>query len=1058
MAIFQNVLKEAFESSGNYESALNKAFSLFDKPTMVSMVGKEYVALSKPRLYKNSINTDVEDFTHSEMAFSLLDPYQINSTSIGGGYADWVSTTAPKDLNSQFKDMYDYLMNIDEINISRRLSDDDMDYLQEKIAKAKKEKRISTSSYSGEGYDKAINFLNNRQVTASNIINNTSVNTSTTKNASTPMDNLKKILSKTNPERRMWINRNFVFGENYTNNKDFSREVMEFYANTENTGKLFEKIAKFSDLEYTPEDFAIYENMFDAYKRATGQTTEEVQQQIVNQFRDWKVSPKESQKHFRLIKESAEEVGWQGSYDHLNYDSKLWTTNIDQAEQVENTIPRTNTDLPTKSAPFRNATKSYRPDIIMKGNNIEFDSIYNHTTVKKVTTNTTNTTNIANTAASSVPPDQPAGPKQGDAFWDKKNKNKNNTSTSTNSTDTSTKETVETTTQDPRYVNNTRIDLDPETSVSTMDISDPLNIHQKIVDGNGNTRDITWRRKGRWSDQKELVSDISWNENGVFDNIAQTYTGKDVSPIEWKYAADWSDDYIIGRAGDDEQLLNSMMNARERKIEARRKYEEKHNRQQQSSNTADNIAQQQVDGPKAFDPNDPTTWTDQDIVNMANGDPDVYEELLNQRNGATGGSTPNVETANETVNPPNTEPDMSNPLNWTDEYMDELSEGDPTYYEQLNRQRDAAIKAEKYKDIDPSTPSSWTDDYIKDTALNEDEFNWMNEKMRQAKNLDIVDNINQQRHTPQPKLNREQKRQQTKEGKQKGNQQKKLTKKEKEKIKKQQQFNARHKAMGNDPDDKRRINKEYNEAKRIEKEQAKQQKELEEQERQRRQAEAEQRQRIDSGDPSQWTDEDIKKMADGDPDVYENLINQRDKARGVDTSQRTSDYNKEMGDTDAPKVGDADIEKLEAEGLQGTDMDASMRRGTLGTVDKIMTGVNILGAIGDYKSYRRQGDNVISAGVKTAAKFAIDEALGLWAIPIALVKNVPGAIIKGADMLYKENRKMNSAAGQQIFGDAQFLDTQQLATMRQSGMEMAKMSQYNLQQTLMGNEATYLHR
>ena len=53
---------------------------------------------------------------------------------------------------------------------------------------------------------------------------------------------------------------------------------------------------------------------------------------------------------------------------------------------------------------------------------------------------------------------------------------------------------------------------------------------------------------------------------------------------------------------------------------------------------------------------------------------------------------------------------------------------------------------------------------------------------------------------------------------------------------------------------------------------------------------------------------------------------------------------------------------------------------------------------------------------------------------------------------------MNSAANFQVFGDAQFMDTQQLATMRQSGMEMAKMANYNLQQTLMGNEATYLHR
>ena len=44
------------------------------------------------------------------------------------------------------------------------------------------------------------------------------------------------------------------------------------------------------------------------------------------------------------------------------------------------------------------------------------------------------------------------------------------------------------------------------------------------------------------------------------------------------------------------------------------------------------------------------------------------------------------------------------------------------------------------------------------------------------------------------------------------------------------------------------------------------------------------------------------------------------------------------------------------------------------------------------------------------------------------------------------------------FSGAQFADNQQLATMRQSGMEMAKMSQYNLQQTLMGNEANHLHR
>ncbi len=121
-------------------------------------------------------------------------------------------------------------------------------------------------------------------------------------------------------------------------------------------------------------------------------------------------------------------------------------------------------------------------------------------------------------------------------------------------------------------------------------------------------------------------------------------------------------------------------------------------------------------------------------------------------------------------------------------------------------------------------------------------------------------------------------------------------------------------------------------------------------------------------------------------------------------------------------------------------------------------GLNAAFAIGDYKDFRRKGDGVITASLKAAGKFAIDEALGFYALPIELIKSAPSLAIQGAEMLYKENRKMNSAANQQVFGGSQFADNQQLATMRQSGMEMAKMAQYNLQQTLMGTEATHLHR
>ena len=130
----------------------------------------------------------------------------------------------------------------------------------------------------------------------------------------------------------------------------------------------------------------------------------------------------------------------------------------------------------------------------------------------------------------------------------------------------------------------------------------------------------------------------------------------------------------------------------------------------------------------------------------------------------------------------------------------------------------------------------------------------------------------------------------------------------------------------------------------------------------------------------------------------------------------------------------------------------------MGKFEMLMTAGNVLGAISDYKDARREGHGVVSSALKAGVNFAIEEALGNWSLLYHGAKWLPKGIIKGTEALYKENRKMNSAANVQVFGGAQFQDTQQLATMRQSGMEMAKMAQYNLQQTLMGQEATYLHR
>ena len=120
--------------------------------------------------------------------------------------------------------------------------------------------------------------------------------------------------------------------------------------------------------------------------------------------------------------------------------------------------------------------------------------------------------------------------------------------------------------------------------------------------------------------------------------------------------------------------------------------------------------------------------------------------------------------------------------------------------------------------------------------------------------------------------------------------------------------------------------------------------------------------------------------------------------------------------------------------------------------------LNLGFAINDFNEARDAGDGVIKAGVKAGAQFVAGEMLGGWMFPVMLAKQVPTMAISAIEGTQKITRQMNSTGRIQTFGEAQFQDTQQLATMRQAGMELAKMSQYNLQQSIMGNEAQYMHK
>lgn len=122
-------------------------------------------------------------------------------------------------------------------------------------------------------------------------------------------------------------------------------------------------------------------------------------------------------------------------------------------------------------------------------------------------------------------------------------------------------------------------------------------------------------------------------------------------------------------------------------------------------------------------------------------------------------------------------------------------------------------------------------------------------------------------------------------------------------------------------------------------------------------------------------------------------------------------------------------------------------------------GMSAVGAIAEYKDGRNNGKTVLGSAADAALSFAVGEIVGFpGMLMLGAVKGATSLGMKGAKYAIDSSRSMNNIQRFTPFADAQFQDTQQLATMRQSGMELAKMSQYNLQQTLMGTEARHLHR
>lgn len=110
----------------------------------------------------------------------------------------------------------------------------------------------------------------------------------------------------------------------------------------------------------------------------------------------------------------------------------------------------------------------------------------------------------------------------------------------------------------------------------------------------------------------------------------------------------------------------------------------------------------------------------------------------------------------------------------------------------------------------------------------------------------------------------------------------------------------------------------------------------------------------------------------------------------------------------------------------------------------------------EYKAAREEGNSMLMSGARAVGDFAVSEMMGMGYLGLQLAPLIPKGAVGLAESLNSMSRSMNQAAVAGPFSNATFNDTQQTYTMRQAGMQLAQASKYNLQQTLMGNEAQYL--
>lgn len=112
-------------------------------------------------------------------------------------------------------------------------------------------------------------------------------------------------------------------------------------------------------------------------------------------------------------------------------------------------------------------------------------------------------------------------------------------------------------------------------------------------------------------------------------------------------------------------------------------------------------------------------------------------------------------------------------------------------------------------------------------------------------------------------------------------------------------------------------------------------------------------------------------------------------------------------------------------------------------------------AASEYNRSREAGKGILPSAVNAGVDFALSEALGLKYGLLLMGQGIPALAVNAYNSVDQLSRQNSSMSMNRPFAKSNFKDTQQAYTMRQYGMQLAQNSRYNLEQTIMGNEAQH---